>query len=275
MILPTLAAGLSWLAAAAVGQTLGEVYRVDVRPGWRVAGTEHIAGLEITLAPGWHTYWRQPGDVGIPPRFAWATGLDIADVAVDFPLPEVMHNYGMRSIGYYNHVVLPLRVTATHSGPLMLGGMVTIGVCEEICIPVEVSVTAELPAQGRPDPTIVAALEERPAAGRGAALCQVSPTEDALALEIILPHGAGERRAVVIEVGAENLWVSEPTVTQTATHLVATAEVIAPNGRPAMIDRSNIVTTILYDTYAVEYTGCLQGSIAEGTQAPDLIKQSK
>ena len=81
----------------------------DVVTGWR-DGATHVAGLTIRMAPGWHTYWRAPGDAGIPPDFNWSGSANVRDVRVHFPVPEVFEDNGLRSIGYMDQVTFPLLV---------------------------------------------------------------------------------------------------------------------------------------------------------------------
>src|SRR5690349_4532496 len=75
-----------------------------------VVGDGHKAGLEIHLEPGWKTYWRNPGDSGVPPSFDWSKSTNLADVTVSWPAPERLEDEGGTSIGYKHDVVLPLLV---------------------------------------------------------------------------------------------------------------------------------------------------------------------
>ena len=54
-----------------------------------------MAAVEIRLAPGWHTYWRVPGEAGIPPRFDWSGSQNLAAVAYEWPRPEIIVSYGI------------------------------------------------------------------------------------------------------------------------------------------------------------------------------------
>ena len=73
-----LAALALWIAAAPAGAAQGmataqdAVEGVALIAGWRQADGSRLAGIEIRLAPGWHTYWRAPGSAGIPPTFDWS-----------------------------------------------------------------------------------------------------------------------------------------------------------------------------------------------------------
>jgi DsbC/DsbD-like thiol-disulfide interchange protein len=114
-----------------------------------VAGAPLRAGIEIRLAPGWHTYWRYPGDAGVPPRFDWSGSGNLATVEVRWPAPErIQVEGGLQSIGYHDDVILPLRVRAKDPAqPVSLRLKLDIGVCEKICIPAEARLALDIPAR--------------------------------------------------------------------------------------------------------------------------------
>ena len=75
-------------------------------------------GLEMQLKEGWKTYWRAPGDAGIPTQFDFDGSRNIVSYRTHWPVPEVFWQNGMRSIGYDTEVVLPLRLqTGDHTAP--------------------------------------------------------------------------------------------------------------------------------------------------------------
>ena len=56
------------------------------------------AGIEIRLKPGWHTYWRYPGDAGVPPRFDFAGSRNLESATVLWPAPRRIHEQGLNII---------------------------------------------------------------------------------------------------------------------------------------------------------------------------------
>ena len=68
-------------------------------------GTVRRAGIEIRLAPGWKTYWRYPGDSGIPPRFDFSPSKNVKSVTVRYPAPHRLTDESGTSIGYKHGVV--------------------------------------------------------------------------------------------------------------------------------------------------------------------------
>src|SRR6185436_17307592 len=79
--------------------------------GARVEGGTAIrAGIEIRLAPGWKTYWRYPGDSGVPPRFDFSKSRNVKSVNVRWPAPQRLADESGTSIGYKHGVTFPLEV---------------------------------------------------------------------------------------------------------------------------------------------------------------------
>jgi len=109
------------------------------------------AGVEIKLKPGWHTYWRYPGDSGVPPRFSFPGSQNVAAVKVSYPAPKAILDETGTTIGYTDDVVFPLRVTRREKGkPATLHVHVEYAVCEKVCVPVEAKAELKLPG-GNPE----------------------------------------------------------------------------------------------------------------------------
>ena len=118
MIFARVLAALASLAAATplAANPYSDHVSVRLLSGWQQADGSHLAGLELRLAKGWKTYWRSPGDAGVPPLFSWDGSGNVASVDVIWPRPEVFYQNGLRSIGYSDHVVLPLRIQPKGDG---------------------------------------------------------------------------------------------------------------------------------------------------------------
>ncbi len=236
--------------------------RVRILPGWTTGAGAHMAGLEITLPRGWKTYWRRPGEAGIPPAFDWSASRNLAGIRVHWPVPQVFHQAGMRSIGYAEKVVLPVEVTPARPGqPVELSLRADMGMCRDICVPVAADATATLPATGgRGDAAIRAALADRPltAAESGArARCALDLGGDGATLTARLDLPAlGPAPEVVFEAADPGLWISEPRTRAEGGTLVSTARIEAPAGLPLTFDRSALRTTVIGRGGAVEILGC-------------------
>lgn len=240
--------------------------RAEIIPGWLRADGTRVAALQLTLAPGWKTYWRAPGDTGIPPQFDWAGSRNLAEVGLTWPSPSVYREGGVRTIGYKDTLVLPLTLAAQRSGqPIELNVDLDIGVCRDICIPAQLSVSATLSDRNTtPTPAIAAALASRPYTAKEAGVRQANCTlrPNAMGMEIearlSLPH-AGGREVVVIEPGQPNLWMSETDTKRQGKQLIATGDLAAYEGGAIALDRSEITITVLGKNHAVEIIGCAAG----------------
>ncbi len=141
-----LAAGsltFAWCAPASAADT--SAWSQDSKSATRlIAGshktgdTHYRAGIEIKLEPGWHTYWRYPGDSGVPPRFDFSGSDNVKTAKAMFPAPHLFTDETGNSIGYTDNVIFPVEVTPKQPGkPVTLKLKIDYAVCEKLCIPAE------------------------------------------------------------------------------------------------------------------------------------------
>jgi suppressor for copper-sensitivity B len=105
------------------------------------------AGLEIRLAPGWHAYWRTPGDAGIPPSIDWTGSGNLKHAKISWPPPARYSLQGFETAGYRDHVVLPIALSPAQPGqPLNLHALVNWAACANICVPYSSKLDLTLPA---------------------------------------------------------------------------------------------------------------------------------
>src|SRR5205085_11967484 len=126
------------------------------------SGSVLLGGIAIQLEPGWKTYWRTPGDSGVPPRFDFSKSDNVEAVTVLWPAPMKFDDgAGGFSLGYKKQVVLPLRIVAKNNDkPVTLRAHLNYAVCDKLCIPVEA--TSELTfasVASTEDGTLSAALD--------------------------------------------------------------------------------------------------------------------
>jgi DsbC/DsbD-like thiol-disulfide interchange protein len=103
------------------------------------SGPVLLGGVAFQLQPGWKTYWRTPGDSGVPPRFDFSKSENIEAVTILWPAPTKFDDgAGGHSMGYHNQIVLPLRIVAKNADkPVTLRAYISYAVCDKLCIPVE------------------------------------------------------------------------------------------------------------------------------------------
>ena len=94
------------------------------------------AGLHIDLAGDWKSYWRSPGEVGMPPQIDWSGSTNVAAVEFLWPAPTRFEAFGIENFGYKDEIVYPLKVTLEEPGkPATLDASVMLLVCDTICVP--------------------------------------------------------------------------------------------------------------------------------------------
>lgn len=252
-------------AASAFSALAGSAISADVLDGWRMADGRQVSAIRLTLAPGWKTYWRAPGDAGIPPLFNWSGSRNLKGVSISWPTPKVFDQNGMRSIGYADQVILPLHVSPKTAGsPIHLKLKLEVGVCQDICVPETLRLNAVLNASStRPQPAIAGALADRPftaseARAKGVT-CTISPISDGLKLSarLTLPSTGGHE-VVVVEAGQPGIWVSQAKTARNGKTLDATVEMVGDGG-PFALNRSNLRFTVLGKNRSVDLRGCTPG----------------
>ena len=147
-------------ASAWVKDTNAEV-RLIAGTG-RADGDRLRAGVEIKMDSGWHTYWRYPGDSGVPPRFDFSGSSNLANAKVLYPAPRLFSDETGHSIGYMDNVIFPLRVTPRDPGkPVMLRIKLDYAVCEKLCVPVEAHLELNVTGASSKENAALAAAESR------------------------------------------------------------------------------------------------------------------
>jgi DsbC/DsbD-like thiol-disulfide interchange protein len=128
-------------------------------------GAVLLGGIAFHIQPGWKTYWRTPGDSGVPPRFDFSASDNIEAVTVLWPAPMTFPDgAGGTSFGYQKQVTLPLRIIAKNPDkPVTLRAAISYAVCEKLCVPVEAKAEISfLSTASAEDAALVAAMETVP-----------------------------------------------------------------------------------------------------------------
>lgn len=251
-------------SSAAVAQAVPDnLIQAEILPGWRTDSGTQMAAIRITLAPGWKTYWRAPGDSGIPPNFDWSGSSNLQSVTYHWPKPQVFDLNGLQTLAYLGGLILPVEFTPARVGQAVrVTVKANIGVCEEICVPVSFTVNGDLPADRQPDPAIVTALADGPTDGKARGLakprCAAEPIRDGmrLSVDIALPEAAKGDFAV-IEPANDSIWVSRGEVRAGGGHLIQTSDLVPADAKPFVLDRSSLRMTLFTGSGdVIELTGC-------------------
>src|SRR5882724_2500622 len=134
---------------------------VAARASGTGAGLVYRSGVEIKLNPGWKTYWRYPGDSGVPPSFDFSKSENVKSATVLFPAPSRFPDgAGGNSIGYKAGVLLPVHVVPNDpKKPAVLRVKLDYAVCEKLCVPADANLELKLIGSQNTDDAMVSTAE--------------------------------------------------------------------------------------------------------------------
>ena len=141
-----LAAALCLASVVAQAQTYATNWTTALKSRARLVSAgeispgHYLAGFEIELAANTITYWRNPGDAGLPPTLSLEGSKNLGASKLRFPAPKILSEGGTLAFGYSGRVILPLEITAQDAPqPVVLAFSLDYAVCEKICIPAKAS----------------------------------------------------------------------------------------------------------------------------------------
>ena len=200
-------------------------------------------GLEFELAPGWKTYWRSPGDGGLPPALDWAGSGNLGEASLYWPAPARFSILGIDSIGYEDGLLLPMDVQVARPGePVRVALRVDYLTCSDICVPQNADLALTLPA-GPAQPSAEAFAIDRwrgraplpaPEAGRA----ELVGAGDGATLHVALP--GIEAEDIFIEAGSAAAF-GRPTPVAGG---LAVPIAYAKGGPEALLGRELVATVI-------------------------------
>lgn len=162
--------------------------------------------LEIAPDEGWHTYWRAPGNGGIPPRFTLEDGGNLKLSTIQYPPPEIITYDDLSDYGYTSTVRFPLELQTLEKGvPSTLKLDAFVGVCADICVPFQAELEVKLPAGGAPDAreqglvrAARAQLPEQPGPDFSVESYKLSTDQRSLNITVKLPANANAENVQVL-----------------------------------------------------------------------------
>ena len=202
-ILPALAVMVSLAVAPAVGADVPPDPKDLVKTAL-VAETQSVApastlwvDLHLAIKPGWHIYWRNPGDSGLPTTIDWQLPAGFSAGAISWPVPERFVQSGIGNYGYAGATDLLVPITVAKE--VAIGGTAVLAadaswlVCAEICIPGGAELSLSLPvvaAPAAPDPNAAAFFAEARRRLPVAAPFETSFVSGADDYRLLVPEGA-------------------------------------------------------------------------------------
>jgi Uncharacterized protein predicted to be involved in C-type cytochrome biogenesis len=190
----------------------------------------YLGALQIEPKPGWITYWREPGDSGIPPEVKVKTG-KVAITGMEFPVPKRIDNGPVRDIGYDGPVTIPLRLEGPpDSADTLLTTQVFIGICQNICIPFQADLSLKLSSASEPLDAIAIAeareqLPENPSKDFKVEAVSRSAGNDALTVTLALPSPVDEPPQVFVTGPTGTVYMDYETVNEEKGRLTLTVPI--------------------------------------------------
>jgi suppressor for copper-sensitivity B len=221
---------MSWTPALARESELARADHVAVRliAGVEASGdlTKVPAALDVELDDGWKTYWRSPGEAGLPPALDWTGSTNLAAARLAYPAPERLTVLGLQTFGYKHEVIFPLSLTPKQPGrPLDLRAKVDLLVCAVQCVPETLTLALTIPAgPARPSDAAQTLAKWQARVPGSAAAAGVTITRVAAVKE-------DQRPALLVEAKAEAPFVApdvfaelQPSVAFDPPHVTLSAD---------------------------------------------------
>ncbi|MEM8793840.1 MAG: protein-disulfide reductase DsbD domain-containing protein [Pseudomonadota bacterium] len=253
---------LSGPAAAQAVISIGQSFvTAELIPGERRDDGTRVIGLDLLLEPEWKTYWRSPGEAGIPPSIDWSDSENLADVEIYWPAPKVFNNFGMTTIGYEDHVMLPVRVTPVDpTQPIDLSVTMDLGVCRDICVFEQTTLEQSIPVNMSFGGDLVeAAMAAVPASGADMgmeqAVCAIrgAGKDRNFSASLMFDHDIVD--PTVLLEGPDGIWFHSAQTSGDGSQVdvEATLSLLFDD---AWISRQNVRMTVLADGMAADVQGC-------------------
>lgn len=257
------------MAQSAAAQVLssggGDPYRAQLIGAGPQSDNRQLAGVMISLEPGWKTYWRTPGEGGIAPRFDWSRSKNLKSVAYIWPSPQIFDAYGSVTIGYEGDFVLPVMMQAIDpSQPIEAHLDMAFGVCSDLCIPAQTTIGADLfEADAINAVTLEASIEQSAIsadqAGLQSATCTIVHKDGddfEFNAELNFKSARKGRQLLVVETGNEDIWVSRTDTEVDGGQVVSQADLVNYADGPLAVSRDQLRLTLIGGSRAVDIRGC-------------------
>lgn len=243
---------------------------IDVKllPGRAEADGGRMAALVIDVTPEWKTYWRNPGEAGIPPRFDWTRSENLRGAEILWPRPHAFESFGITTLGYSGRVVFPVRLEPENPAqPMQIDLGLSLGVCKDICILEETRIQGRImPGEAETGADLVAAAEATvPMSGGQSGLtratCRISGSGASRQFDAKLEFDRTVEAPMVIVEGPETTWFSQIVTTAGApgatggSRIMVAAAMSLIDGS-AWVDRSELRLTVLGEDFAADVRGC-------------------
>lgn len=230
-------------------------------PGWLGFDGKYITAFDLKLSPGWKTYWRAPGDSGIPPEFDFSGSTNLKSIEIIWPRPVPFGPSDLRSVGYKQHMILPIKFSPKDiNKPVELKIQATLGICQDICVPIDIVMAEILDTKSRkPVPKIVAAMVDVPTekTGKVNVICDLKPNGKEWSITANFSHpNLGHNETLIIESIHKDHWITTRQFERSGQNISVQARLRSNTNKPIALARNDLRFTLISETKAIEIRGC-------------------
>ena len=264
--MPRLLAVLALLLAPALANAAATPWAENAKGSARLVTATDAAGsgprldaaLQLRLAPGWHTYWRTPGDAGFPATIDWTGSSNLASAAIAWPAPRRLTIEGLENYVYEDAVTLPITLTLERPGqPLHVQAEVDYAACEKVCIPYHAVLKLDLPAglalPGPEAPLIAAASAALPSSLAAQRLTLAAATVSSDALHVVIDGNAALKSPDLFVEGIPLTAPAAPQISHPTPRATAFA-IPLPAKAAAAIANQPLSFTLTAGSQAAQFT---------------------
>ncbi len=210
-------------------------------------------GLELQLANGWHTYWRSPGEAGLPPQLDWSRSQTDTDnlqsATLLYPAPHRYTAYGLETIGYRDHVLFPIDAVLRHAGQALKADVaVDLLICGSLCVPKHFDLTLAVPS-GSAETSVEAELlhqarEQVPADSATSGLLLKGVSSDGKSLTFAITSRDPMTQPDIFLENDKNIGFGAPEITLEASGFAASLKVKPTDALPSGVTLAKLPLTL-------------------------------
>ena len=199
--------------------------------------------LDIDLKPGWKTYWLSPGPVGLAPRIDFSASEGVASPQLVYPAPTRFREGEIESLGYTEPVSFAIEATLEPDARPVLRASLLIGLCRDICVPVQLQLEAQPDASLGTRAAVRRAFDALPAKSESSAGWKAELSDDAKGLIIEGAPGAFAQLRDLFVAAPEGWAFGPPEIDRDGGQAVARVTVLAAPASGPLLDRVDLVLT--------------------------------
>ncbi len=242
-----------------------EIVSVNFLSGNKVSDMTIFGAIQFKLSPGWKTYWKSPGPLGVKPLIDWSKSSNIQDIEFFWPTPKIFHQYDTKVIGYENIVTIPIKITKKiRAKTTFLNVYLEFGVCSDICL-IKTAYVHSLISDTLPHKKtslITKAFEKLPSKITDQAFskskCSIEKKNGDLTViySLVLQKKPNSKPAMVLEYTFSDQHFENQTSEVEGKNLIIRASLNNIYKEEGIIERDRLIAILILENKGFEIVGC-------------------